>query len=402
VTQNPTILLVPNTSGWILAYMASQIRRAHADEFNFLIIPETVFEHRPGLWRSVAAKVDLIHCLNESGAALLQAAGGAETPVITWIHHITRWSPDHEAACQVSSELVACTEEWARQIRAHTAKPITVVRHGVDSERFSPIVGARTHFGIPKEDFVVGFFASRGSDRDNNRKGTDTFLATIRRCAGRIPGLHVLLLGPGWDADLFRTAGVAVTYPGFLDERSLPAAYSALDAYLMTARVEGGPCTVLEAMACGTPVVATRVGLVPDVIVDGVNGMSAEVDDAETLSNALCMLAGDNGLRSGMAAKSRATVLNLAWENTLAPLRETYTRVLAPRPELGRVRGVSCEHIDRSAKAAEGILALRYAVASDVRGRRWRKTGPAIRSLLGAVKDIRTAIGGVRLAMGRF
>ena len=53
-------------------------------------------------------------------------------------------------------------------------------------------------------------------------------------------------------------SGVSANALDFLPRNLLPGFYSSIDAYLMTSRVEGGPCTVLEAMACETPVVATR------------------------------------------------------------------------------------------------------------------------------------------------
>ena len=59
----------------------------------------------------------------------------------------------------------------------------------------------------------------------------------------------------------------------------LPALYASFDVLLVASRFEGGPYTMLEAMACGTPVIATPVGLVPNVIEDGVNGIRVSATD---------------------------------------------------------------------------------------------------------------------------
>ena len=72
--------------------------------------------------------------------------------------------------------------------------------------------------------------------------------------------------------------------------------YAALDAYVVPSRQEGGPQGVLEAMASGVPVASTRVGQAAELIVDGVNGRLADVDDFEALASALVDAAGDDAL----------------------------------------------------------------------------------------------------------
>jgi len=329
--RRPRVLLIPNTSYWILGAMCLHIQRTFADEFEFFILPETLFEAWPQLWDRILPEVDLVHAVNESSAGLLAKLPEIPCPVITWIHHVTRWSADHVAACEISDAIVACTAGWKQSISAHTTKPIYVVRHGVDTSLFAPVPQARKRFGIPEDDFVVGFFGNKGSDLDDSRKGVNTFLEVVKRCGARIPNLHVLLLGPGWNAGEFEMAGIKLTYPGLLPGSELPAAYSALDAYLMTARVEGGPVTVLEAMACGTPVVATRVGLVPDVIRDGENGMSAEPGDVDALCEAMVTLASNRQLRAQLSANARRDVGLLSWPAMLAPLGDLYRDAISSR-----------------------------------------------------------------------
>jgi glycosyltransferase involved in cell wall biosynthesis len=355
------VLLIPNNSKWILAYMADQIQQAFSDRFEFVIIPETIFEARPHLWRSVLPQMDLVHCMNESSAAMIRAAmPNAPCPVMTWIHHVTKWSPDHEAAVQISSEIVACTEGWKTRISEFTSKPIHVVRHGIDAHHFRKVERAREKFGIKEQDFVVGFFGSKGSDRDHSRKGTDTFLSVARHCSSMIPNLKILLLGPGWDLAEFKQSGVDVIYPGFVPSEDLPLAYSALNAYLMTARVEGGPCTVLEAMACSTPVVATRVGLVPDVIVHRINGMTAEAGDVESLSAALAQLAADPELQKNISVHARQTAETLPWHKTLLPLAELYERVCGLPNSTALPTRYSSSEINKMAVAAENLVEIGY------------------------------------------
>jgi hypothetical protein len=104
--------------------------------------------------------------------------------------------------------------------------------------------------------------------------------------------------------------------------------YSALDVYLMTSRVEGGPCTVFEAMACGTAVVSTRVGAVSELIVDGINGYSADVDDSESLLSAIVALNQSLQKRIEIANAGMETVSKLPWGAVFQPLEGFYDQLI--------------------------------------------------------------------------
>ena len=76
------------------------------------------------------------------------------------------------------------------------------------------------------------------------------------------------------------------------------------DIFVYPSYFEGMPMAVLEAMACGLPIVATRVGGLPDLIQDGVNGILVEPREPEQLASALCKLATDHELRASMGKAS--------------------------------------------------------------------------------------------------
>jgi glycosyltransferase involved in cell wall biosynthesis len=397
-SNRPRILLIPNSPGWIIARMCEQIRTALSGEFEFFTVSEGVFEMRPQLWRPLLAEMDLVHCMNESSGEVLEAAGGASIPVLTWIHHITEWSVAHAASCRISSGIVACTGGWSDRIGEHTRVPIHVVRHGVDSSRFAPVPNARARFGVPNSDFVIGFFGSRGSDRDNNRKGMDTFLEAVVLAAKRIRNLRVLLLGPGWDPEFFQRAGIAITYPGLIPESELPTAFSALDVYLMTARVEGGPCTVLESMACGTPVVATRVGLVPEVVRDGENGFSVPVGDAAAMADALVQLARDRLLYERVAEQARATAGTLPWKTVLEPLGALYRQVCGSktRVEHPRIHG---QEFSRRALVVNDLFELRREIRNAAGPQAPLVALNGMRGLLRTAGDLPTFGRAIRMAV---
>ena len=190
---------------------------------------------------------------------------------------------------------------------------------GVDIERF-PVGGARMRaaaraaFGLPETAFVVGSFVKDGVGLGEGLepklvKGPDVFVETLARVRGSIPELFVLLTGRarGYVRRELAQREIACRHVSLSSRDDLARAYHALDVYLVTSRQEGGPKSVLESMATGVPLVATRVGQAPELATDGTNALLAEVDDVDGLVNALTRVYGDEELRASLRSAARPT-----------------------------------------------------------------------------------------------
>jgi len=358
--SRPKILLVPNIAAWIIGEMAMHIQSCFRDEFDFFMLPESLLWRRKDLCRALWPHLSLVHCLNESSIGMVREFGGVDPPpTLTWIHHVTRWSPYHEQAVQDSAALIACTADWKSSIEDFNAHrlPIEVIRHGVDSTLFNP--DARCRLALPRDAFLIGFFATKGSDLDGNRKGIPVLVEVLKAAMPQIPKAHVVFAGPGWESVVAELGalGLSASCLGYIRRSDMPGLFAALDVYLMTSRVEGGPVTVLEAMACGTPVVATRVGLVPDVVTNGVEGFTVPVGDVAGLTAAVVRLASDPDLGVQMGAAARRTAEAESWERNLEPLREIYRRYArAPTTQAAAPGWTSNpESFRRVTYAADGI-----------------------------------------------
>src|SRR5204863_8637393 len=104
----------------------------------------------------------------------------------------------------------------------------------------------------------------------------------------------------------------------------LADAYHGVDVCLVTSRQEGGPKALLEAMATGVPLVTTRVGQATELVVDGENGLLADVDDVDALVAAVERVHEDAALRPRLRASGRAAAeahaderLDPLWANLL-------------------------------------------------------------------------------------
>jgi glycosyltransferase involved in cell wall biosynthesis len=145
------------------------------------------------------------------------------------------------------------------------------------------------------------------------RKGPAIFLdMAIALCRER-PELRFLVVGDGeLKAELEQQAAV-----GGLSERivfagsrtDIPDVLAAMDVFVMPSLWEGGPITVLEAMAMARPVVATRVGMVPEVLIDGENGFIVQPGDTDALINTVRRLLDAPDVARSVGGKARETIL---------------------------------------------------------------------------------------------
>lgn len=195
---------------------------------------------------------------------------------------------------------------------------------GVDIERFplgdhAARTEARGAFGLSQDAFVVGSFQKDGVGlgaglQPKLVKGPDTLVATLARLRDSLPELHVLLTGRarGYVRTELDRLGIPYGHHELGSRDELARAYHALDVYVVTARQEGGPKAVLEAMATGVPLVTTRVGQVPDVVIHGDNGLVVDVDDVDGLVAAVQELHGDSQFAARLRGAGRPTAEALA------------------------------------------------------------------------------------------
>jgi len=117
-------------------------------------------------------------------------------------------------------------------------------------------------------------------------KGLDVMLEAVKIARGRFPDLELTAFGKSDPEPVFPLPKGA-HYHRSPAQKDIPGLYAACDAWLFGSRSEGFGLPLLEAMACRTPVAATRSGAAPDLIVPGVNGYLADVEDAEALGAGL-------------------------------------------------------------------------------------------------------------------
>lgn len=184
--------------------------------------------------------------------------------------------------------------------------PQVVIGHGVDLDRFRPLSdrerrAARAQAGLTKDDFAVLFIG-----HEFHRKGLPALIEAINVMDETS---HLFVVGGTPEMIASERATAAATrldsrlhFVGAADPRPWLAI---TDALALPSAYETGPLVVLEALACGVPVVATPTGMVPDLVSDGVNGYVITADPP-SITAALCKLRNADGGQLSKAARREA------------------------------------------------------------------------------------------------
>lgn len=181
---------------------------------------------------------------------------------------------------------------------SYLERDATVIHHGIDTDTFVPHpdkAALRTELGLP-DGLLMGCFG-----RIRAQKGTDVFVDAMIRVLNEHQNAAAIVMGRAVDKDQdflddlkarVKTADLADRLL-FLPEVPVwetPRFYQALDIYIAPQRWEGFGLTPLEAMACGAPAIATRVGAFEELIVDGRTGALIDAGDVDQMVDATTAL----------------------------------------------------------------------------------------------------------------
>jgi len=217
---------------------------------------------------------------------------------------------------------------------------IVVVPLGVDLKLFRPLskkqkYSIREELKLPQDKIIIGSFQKDGEGWGKGLepkwvKGPDVFVEVISRL-NRDYDIFVLLVGPARGYVKKELDDSNIPYRHFFVKNyiEMPKYYNALDLYLVTSRAEGGPKAILESMATGVPIVSTQVGMAPDVITEGCNGLLAEVDDVQTLASQSAMTIEDENFTNQLTNNALNTVETYSWEKVVKLYYEkVYSKVI--------------------------------------------------------------------------
>ena len=268
-------------------------------------------------------RADVIHnhmyraeVVGTKAAIALGDAGHRRPYVLSTVHssrvrsaedqeELRRLTPHIDQLIAVSRAIVAKIADEGR-----TGAPVRLIYNGVDLERYDhqePCCTLREEYGMDDDAEIVGVVG-----RLELEKGHPTLLEAWPLVLERVPCAYLLIVGEGSRqdalAEIARDLGVDrhVIFTGRRDD--IPAVTAAFDVAVLPSYREAQGLTILEAMAMSRPVVASNVGGIPEMILDGVNGLLVPPHDPPALAGAIARLLTDHQLADMIGRAGHDTV----------------------------------------------------------------------------------------------
>jgi len=284
-----------------------------------------------------------------AGVAAILAGKVLRKPVVVMLHH--GWN--QRAKASALATFVARRADYTVFNSSATSTHVvgacrslswSIIPPGVDVTRFRPKIDRPTEFGES-----AGLRPTRpllfAAGRLIECKGFTYLLRALALLEGeRAPALWIAGAGP-LRAGLEDTARKLklrhrVRFLGQVPHEQLPSYFSAADVFVLPSVVnaqgetEGLGLVLAEAMACGTPCVASNVGGIPDLVKNGINGFLVPPADPQALAEKISLLLRDSALRERMGRQARAYVVeNFSWEANAAKMLELFRAVIKRRLE---------------------------------------------------------------------
>jgi glycosyltransferase involved in cell wall biosynthesis len=207
-------------------------------------------------------------------------------------------------------DIITVSSDLKRLISHVSKSEIYVVHNGVSIENVK---------NMPKYEFGGNVLFCIGMLEE--WKGFDIIIEAISEIKKEIPLVHLLIAGSGREEQNLKKLVTElnleqnVRFLGFVSGREKYSFYKSSDIFILPSRHDSFPIVILEAMACGKPIVASNVGAISEIVINGENGFLFEPENINDLTKKTIMLLNDKNLREKMGRLGENTISNFSWEN---------------------------------------------------------------------------------------
>lgn len=261
-------------------------------------------------------KPDILHAHYASSYGFLAALSGFHPLVVSvWGSDVFEFPLDSILRRKIirhtfrkADRILSTSHIMAVEIEKYSGKEITITPFGIDIRHFAPQAGKA---GIVREGFVLGMVKSL-----EKVYGQETLLEAMALLKKDEPALvlRAVLTGTGSEESKLkqkcRQLGLegSVEFTGWVSPADLPDVFNSMDIFVNASLSESFGVSVLEASACGLPVIASDTGGLPEVLVNGETGLLFPAGDVKALAEKIRVLSGDSSMRQRMGENGRKMV----------------------------------------------------------------------------------------------
>jgi glycosyltransferase involved in cell wall biosynthesis len=277
---------------------------------------------------------DIYHsqdCVGGTSLARMRAKGLISAPIFRTIHHIDDFAEPRlfefeERAVAHADHRFVVSNYWRDALARDYGYESTVTYNGIDASDFSTAREAK----IPTILFVGGL---------EPRKGLEQLIHAMVHVVGKMPGARLISVAKAgfrgtdeqrWFRELASKLGVSdsIEFYESVSQEMLLGLYADCSLVVLPSRTEGWGLSLMEGMACGKPVVASRVGGIPELVRDGIDGILVDAGDVKALSRAIIVLLDDPVLRKRMGHAGKERVKEFTWDSTARVVLVEYRKAL--------------------------------------------------------------------------
>jgi glycosyltransferase involved in cell wall biosynthesis len=254
--------------------------------------------------------------LDLAGVAQYMRGMGVFSPVLNWWTKLLFNAADFSLAPSTAMQ---------QKMKNMGINNVGLWKRGVDGERFNPA------FADEKTRHTL----SGGHPGDNilvyvGRLSAEKKLENLRQVLEQVPNTRLALVGDGPARESLEKhfAGTNTTFMGYITGEPLSQAYASADIFVFPSALETFGLVVTEAMAAGLPVVASRVGGIPDVVEEGQTGYTFDIGDVDTLVEGVRKITTSRERIAEMGQAARAYAETQTWPSMMDEVIDHYQRLI--------------------------------------------------------------------------
>ncbi|MEN6552456.1 MAG: glycosyltransferase family 4 protein [Methanobacterium sp.] len=230
--------------------------------------------------------------------------------------------------------VIALTQDMKEAMMKIYQRDIIVIPNGIDMERFKEISIRTSHNDKVKTILFVGTLRPV--------KGVIYLIEAMKIVKNEYHGAKLLIVGDGTEGDKLRAIVKeldledSVSFAGQRSNNEIPKYMAESDIFVLPSLSEGFPNVILEAMAVGLPVISSKVGGIPNIIQEGINGLLVEPMNSKDIANKILILLNNEDLRKKISINNKIYVQKYSLDTIVEKLEKIYIDAIFPTKKEGK------------------------------------------------------------------